>query len=101
MIGLMPLSINYNFNKKDSINLIKFAEDIMKDELWFEEFGLLNKNKDVYFLLDFGHSFDDKNEQVPEANIFIATNQKNKEILKLLPNNKGTTYTNLIFGKFI
>jgi len=94
-----------DFSKKDKKEMLDFIEWVIRevkeksaDWSLFEEFGITNKKKDVFIYVDASIIYDEyRHEEDPDLNILVVTNKKNKGILKLLPNNKGTIYANLIF----
>ena len=98
---------NGNFSKKSNKEMVNFVDWIIKevkektsDWSLFEEFGIINKKKDIFLYVDESITYDEyRKEENPDVNILVVTNKKNKDILKFLPNNNGTTYTNLIFIK--
>jgi len=96
---------NGSFTKKDEKEVLEFLDWIIKevkeksvDWSLFEEFGIINKKKDIFIYVDASIVYDEyRKEENPDVNVLIVTNKKNKNILKFLPNNKGTIYANLIF----
>ena len=61
-----------------------------------ESIGLFNETKDSFIYLEY-HIFDDdyRNERVCKFNILLVSPKTTS--LKMLPNNKGTIYSNLVF----
>lgn len=102
---VMKILDNGDFTKKDEKEMIEFVDWIIKevkeksaDWSLFEEFGIRNKKKEIFIYVDTSIVYDEyRKEENPDVNIFVVANNKNKKILKFLPNNKGTIYANLIF----
>ncbi len=94
-----------DFYKKDKKEMFNFIEWIIKEVKekspdWnlFEDFKLINKKKDIFIYVDASIVYDEyEQKEKPDLNILVVTTKKNKEILKILPNNKGKVYDNIIF----
>lgn len=94
-----------DFSKKNKKKMIEFVNWIIKEVKekpigWSlsKAFGIINKKKNIFIYVDAFIFYDEyREEESPEINILVVTNKKNKNILELLPNNKGTIYANLIF----
>ena len=82
----------YDFiNQADQMCKEKYSSDM-------ESIGLFNETKESFIYLEY-HIFDDdyRNERACEFNILLVSPKIT--LLKILPNNKGTIYSNLVFIK--
>lgn len=94
-----------DFYKKDKKEIFNFIEWIIKEVKekspdWdlFEDFKIINKKKNIFIYVDASIVYDEYTQKEnPDLNILVVTTKKNKEILKILPNNKGKVYSNIIF----
>lgn len=63
-----------------------------------EELGIMNKECNVFLYIDFNLLYDDyKKEPMTDTIILIVTTKEKQDLLKILPNDKGGIFSNLIF----
>jgi hypothetical protein len=89
-------------NRDEVFELVKFlVKEMDESNFWLSEsIGIFNKTNDVFLYFNSMLVYDEYRKKIiSDADILLVTTKKKESLLKLLPNNNGTIFTDLIFAK--